>query len=110
MPEEKPVYQQLLEELIKAFVNHPEEVKVERNIDEMGVLLTVKAHPQDVGLIIGRKGSTARAIRLLMKIIGLKNHARVNVKIEEPQSKKSNEAQTTQTPSFEEVIKEIKEE
>jgi hypothetical protein len=51
----------------------------------MGVLLSVKVNPEDMGQLIGRQGSTARAIRSLVKIIGLKNHARVNLKIEEPE-------------------------
>jgi hypothetical protein len=51
----------------------------------MGVLLSLKVNPEDMGQIIGRSGSTARAIRSLVRIVGLKNHARVNLKIEEPE-------------------------
>ncbi|MCL4426809.1 KH domain-containing protein [Patescibacteria group bacterium] len=76
--------QDFLEFVVKALVNNPEDVKVERNIDEMGVLLTLKVNPQDMGAIIGRQGSTARAIRTLLRIVGIKNNARVNLKIEEP--------------------------
>ena len=74
-----------LEYLIKALVDHPEDVKIERTVDEMGVLLSLKVHPEDMGQIIGREGSTARSIRSLVRIVGLKNHARVNLKIEEPE-------------------------
>lgn len=74
-----------LEFIIKALVDHPEDVKVERKVDEMGVLLSLKVNPEDMGQIIGREGSTARAIRSLVRIVGLKNHARVNLKIEEPE-------------------------
>ncbi len=77
--------QELLEYVVKALADHPDEVKIDRKVDEMGVLLTLKVHPDDMGQIIGREGSTARAIRTLMRIIGLKNHARVNLKIEEPE-------------------------
>ena len=77
--------QELLEYVVKALADHPDEVKTDRKVDEMGVLLTLKVHPDDMGQIIGREGSTARAIRTLMRIIGLKNHARVNLKIEEPE-------------------------
>ncbi len=77
--------QEFLEFLIKALVDHPEDVKVERKVDEMGVLLSLKLNPEDMGQIIGREGSTARAIRSLVRIVGLKNHARVNLKIEEPE-------------------------
>lgn len=74
-----------LDFVIKAIVEHPEEVKIDRKVDEMGVLLTVKVHKDDMGQLIGRQGSTIRAIRSLLRIIGLRNHARVNVKIEEPE-------------------------
>ncbi len=77
--------QEFLEFLIKALVDHPEDVKVDRRVDEMGVLLSLKLNPEDMGQIIGRAGNTARAIRSLVRIVGLKNHARVNLKIEEPE-------------------------
>jgi predicted RNA-binding protein YlqC (UPF0109 family) len=82
----KPVADnEFLEFLIKSLVDHPEDVKVDRKVDEMGVLLTLKLHPEDMGVIIGRAGNTAKAIRSLVRIVGLKNHARVNLKIEEPE-------------------------
>ena len=77
--------QEFLEYLIKALVDHPEDVKIDRKVDEMGVLLSLKVNPEDMGQIIGKAGSTARAIRSLVRIVGLKNHARVNLKIEEPE-------------------------
>lgn len=77
--------QDFLEFIIKALVDHPEDVKVDRKVDEMGVLLSLKLHPEDMGQIIGRGGMTARSIRSLVRIVGLKNHARVNLKIEEPE-------------------------
>jgi hypothetical protein len=77
--------QEFLEFLIKSLVDHPGDVKVNRTVDEMGVLLSLKVNAEDMGQIIGRSGSTARAIRNLVRIIGLKNHARVNLKIEEPE-------------------------
>ena len=76
--------QDFLEFLIKALVDHPEDVKIDRKVDEMGVLLSLKVNPEDMGQIIGKAGATARAIRNLVRIVGLKNHARVNLKIEEP--------------------------
>ena len=82
---EKYADQEFLENLVKGLVNHPDDVKVERKVDEMGVLLSLKVNPEDMGQIIGRQGSTARAIRTLVRIVGLKNHARVNLKIEEPE-------------------------
>ena len=77
--------QDFLEFIIKALVDHPSDVKIDRKVDEMGVLLSLKVNPEDMGQIIGRGGATARSIRSLVRIVGLKNHARVNLKIEEPE-------------------------
>ncbi|MFA5368561.1 MAG: KH domain-containing protein [Candidatus Paceibacterota bacterium] len=82
---ELPKDRDFLEYIVKTLVDHPDDVIVERKVDEMGVLLSVKVNPEDMGQLIGRQGSTARAIRNLVRIIGLKNHARVNLKIEEPE-------------------------
>lgn len=96
MTEKKTSDQDFLELLIKALVDHPEDVKVDRRVDEMGVLLSLKVNPEDMGQIIGKAGSTARAIRNLVRIVGLKNHARVNLKIEEPEGARP--ARATRAP------------
>ncbi len=77
--------QEFLELMVKAIVAHPEDVKVERKVDEMGVLLTLDINPEDMGYVIGKQGQTAKAIRTLLKIVGAKNNARVNLKINEPE-------------------------
>ena len=77
--------QDFIEYVVKALVDHPEDVKINRRVDEMGVLISLKVHPEDMGQVVGKEGSTARAIRGLVRIVGLKNHARVNLKIEEPE-------------------------
>ena len=74
-----------LESIVKAIVSHPEDVSAERTVDEMGVLLSLKINPEDMGYVIGRHGQTAKAIRTLLKIVGAKNNARVNLKIIEPE-------------------------
>ena len=76
---------EFLEYIVKAIVSHPEDVKVDRKVDEMGVLLTLDINAEDMGNVIGRQGQTAKAIRTLLKIIGAKNQARVNLKITEPE-------------------------
>jgi len=75
---------EFLEYLIKSIVDNPEDVTVDRKVDEMGVLLSLRVNPKDMGQVVGRQGSTAKAIRTLLRIVGIKNHARVNLKIEEP--------------------------
>ncbi len=74
-----------LEYVVKSIVAHPEDVSTDRSVDERGVLLTLNINPQDMGYVIGRKGQTAQAIRTLLKIVGAKNNARVNLKINEPE-------------------------
>ncbi|MBU1557901.1 KH domain-containing protein [Patescibacteria group bacterium] len=77
--------QEFLEYVVKALVDEPSAVKVERKVDEMGVLMTLDVAPVDMGKIIGRSGNTAKAIRTLLRVVGMKNNARVNLKINEPE-------------------------
>ena len=88
---------EFLEYLIKSLVDHPGDVKVDRKVDEMGVLLSLKVNPEDMGQIIGKAGSTARSIRNLVRIVGLKNHARVNLKIEEPEGGRSSKPRKSES-------------
>jgi predicted RNA-binding protein YlqC (UPF0109 family) len=76
--------QQFLDYVIKALVDLPGEVKTTRTVDEMGVLLTLEVGAADMGKIIGRQGNTAKAIRTLLRVVGMKNNSRVNLKINEP--------------------------
>jgi len=88
-----------LEYIAKEIVEYPDDIKIDRKVDEMGVLITLDVHPEDMGKIIGRAGSTAKAIRTLLRVIGFKNNSRVNLKINEPEGttteKTPTEEQTT---------------
>ena len=95
--------QDFLEYIVKALVDHPDDVKVDRKVDEMGVLLSLKVNPEDMGQIIGKAGSTARALRNLVRIVGLKNHARVNLKIEEPAGGRAPSARGGKKESLEDL-------
>lgn len=95
--------QEFLEFIIKSLVNNPNDVAVTRNVDEMGVLLSLKLNPEDMGQIIGRQGSTARAIRSLLRIVGLRNNARVNLKIEEPEGSSAGKKPSTTASADEEL-------
>ena len=81
----KPIDQEFLEFVVKSIVDNPDDVVVDRKVDEMGVLLSLKVNPQDMGVVVGRQGATAKAVRSLLRIVGVKNNARVNLKIEEPE-------------------------
>ena len=74
-----------IEYVVKMLVDNPDDVKVERKIDEMGVLITLDVNPKDMGMVIGREGMTAKALRTLLRVIGARNNARVNLKINEPE-------------------------
>jgi predicted RNA-binding protein YlqC (UPF0109 family) len=73
-----------IEYIVKHIVDNPDDVKVTRSVDEMGVLITLRVHKDDMGKIIGKDGKTAKSIRILLRVIGSKNNARVNLKIVEP--------------------------
>ena len=77
--------QEFVEYVLKTVVDNPDDVHVDRTIDEMGVLLSVNVNPDDMGKVIGKSGQTAKAIRTLLKVVGAKHDARVNMKIIEPE-------------------------
>ena len=77
--------QEFLEYVVKSLVDNPDKVKVNRQVDEMGVLMTLDIDSSDMGKVIGRSGNTAKAIRTLLRVVGMKNNARVNLKINEPE-------------------------
>ncbi|PIZ95544.1 MAG: RNA-binding protein [Candidatus Magasanikbacteria bacterium CG_4_10_14_0_2_um_filter_33_14] len=94
--------QEFIEFVVKAIVNNPEEVKVTRTVDERGVLITLDLNPTDIGYVIGRRGNTVRAIRTLLKVVGAKNNALVNLKINEPEGsehRRREDAPVPPTPS-----------
>ena len=73
--------QQFVEYIVKSLVGNPDDVVVERQIDEKGVLLTLTVNPDDLGRVIGRRGATAQSLRTLLRALGTKNSARYNLKI-----------------------------
>ena len=77
-----------LETILKAIVNQPEKVLVTRTTDEMGVLLTVKLGEGDAGVVIGKQGQSINAIRSVINIVGRKNQAKVNVKLDVPERRR----------------------
>lgn len=73
--------QQFIEYIVKSLVGNPDDVVVERIIDEKGVLLTLTVNPDDLGRVIGKRGATAQSLRTLLRALGTKNDARYNLKI-----------------------------
>lgn len=98
-----------LELIVKNIVGNPDDVKVERKVDEMGVLLTLNINPADMGYVIGKQGQTAKAIRTLLKIVGAKNNARVNLRIVEPEGSRRNESAPVSTETIDtDVVDDLK--
>jgi len=95
--------QEFLETVVKALVSNPSVVKVKRDVDEMGVLLTLDVSPEDMGTIIGRSGATAKAIRTLLRVVGIKNNARVNLKINDPEGGKRSRPSTDVDKAMEDL-------
>lgn len=98
-----------LEYVVRALVDNPDAVKVDRKVDEMGVLLTLDVDSKDMGKIIGRSGNTAKAIRTLLRVVGMKHNARVNLKINEPEGGLRSE-QSSASSGVDEAMEALKEE
>lgn len=90
--------QQFIEYIVKSLVGNPDAVSVERTIDEKGVLLELTVDPEDLGRVIGRRGSTAQSLRALLRALGTKNSARYNLKIVNNDQPDGDSSDTT-TPS-----------
>lgn len=93
--------QEFVEYVVKALVAKPEAVEVKRSVDERGVLLELSVDPEDMGKVIGRGGATAKSIRTLLRVLGVQNEARVNLKIVEPEG---SEARQEARESIEEAL------
>ena len=76
-------YKELVEFIVKYLVTQPEVVSVESHDDEGGVKVMIKVAHEDVGRIIGKRGATINAIRLLAKAAAVKAGERVDVDIVE---------------------------
>lgn len=101
--------QEFLEYVVKTLVDNPEDVKVDRKVDEMGVLMTLEVNPVDMGKIIGRQGNTAKAIRTLLRVVGMKFNARVNLKINEPAGARMAPSISSASRSVDQAMEDLKE-
>jgi uncharacterized protein len=98
--------QQFVEYVVKSLVSHPDDVVIDRLIDEKGVLLTLTVHPDDLGRVIGKRGVTAQSLRTLLRALGTKNDARYNLKIVNNDDDREN----YEAPMPEEAVKNFTEE
>ena len=96
--------QAFVEMVVKEIVDNPDKVKTERKVDEMGVLIELTVDPEDMGKIIGKEGKTAKSVRTLLRVLGAKEHARVNLKIIEPETGREVGASDEASAPREEII------
>ncbi len=99
---EHTIDQQFIEYIVKSLVGHPEDVVVDRLIDEKGVLLTLTVNPEDLGRVIGKRGATAQSMRTLLRALGTKQEARFNLKITDngtPRPERSSDDSREETDS-----------
>lgn len=95
--------QQFIEYIVKSLVGHPDDVSVERLIDEKGVLLSLTVNPEDLGRVIGKRGVTAQSLRTLLRALGTKNDARYNLKIINNDDQRENYTISSDAPVSETV-------
>jgi len=93
--------QQFVEYIVKSLVGHPDDVSVERIIDEKGVLLSLTVNPEDLGRVIGKRGVTAQSLRTLLRALGTKNDARYNLKIVNNDDERENYTSTPEVKTSE---------
>ena len=89
---------EFIELVVKRLVKNPDEVKVERKVDDMGVLLTLFVNPEDAGIVVGKQGQTAKALRCLLRIVGSQNNARCNLRIHDPRREEQGSDKTSTDP------------
>ncbi|HEY0965502.1 MAG TPA: KH domain-containing protein [Candidatus Saccharimonadales bacterium] len=95
--------QQFIEYIVKSLVGNPDDVVVERIIDEKGVLLTLTVNPDDLGRVIGKRGATAQSLRTLLRALGTKNDARYNLKIVNNDNDRENYTSSSDEPASQPV-------
>ena len=98
-----------IEYVVKNIVDHPDDVQLERTIDDRGVLLTLSVNPEDMGKIIGKAGGTAKAIRTLLRVLGAKDDARYNLKIVDPEGSDRAQAVERSESASEEAAEDVSE-
>jgi len=98
--------QEFVEYVARQLVENPDKVVTKRSVDEMGVLVELTVAKEDMGVIIGKEGKTAKALRTLLRVLGAKNDARVNLKIVEPEGSEMSPKKAEKVEEKEEAKKE----
>lgn len=72
---------QMLEQIARALVDHPDQVDVRLLEDGRMITLELRVSPEDVGKVIGRQGRIVKAIRSVINAAALKKNKRVQVEV-----------------------------
>lgn len=74
-----------LTSMIAPLLKEPQSLRVVTTQDQLGVLLSVDVSKGDMGIVVGKEGATAKALRQLMRTFGMLHNARVSLKVNEPE-------------------------
>ncbi|MDI6736558.1 MAG: KH domain-containing protein [bacterium] len=72
---------ELVEYIVKALVDKPEDVRVNEVKSEKTVILELKVDQQDIGKVIGKQGRIIKAIRVVINAAAAKSMTRVVLEI-----------------------------
>ena len=72
---------EFLQFIVENLVNNKEDITIERTEDELWVLLTLKVNTQDMWIIIGKSWNTINSIRSILRLFGMKEEKRINLKV-----------------------------
>lgn len=72
---------EFLQFLVENIVVKPEDIKIEKRDDELGTLLTLEVNTDDMGIIIGKKGSTVNALRSILRLQWMKIWKKITLKV-----------------------------
>ena len=84
MSDEKDIALDFVRYVMSNLVEHPDDLVIEKTIDDIGVLINLQSHKDDMGRIIGKNGQTIKSIRTLLRVIGKRENQKINLKILEP--------------------------
>lgn len=73
-----------LQQIIIPLLEFPDDLNIQKRVDDKGVFLVVKVAQSDMGRVIGKLGETATAIRKLIRQFGMTHNMHISLKIDEP--------------------------
>jgi hypothetical protein len=75
----------LVDFVVRHLVDHPSDIKIEKKIDDQGILLKLTVAEEDLGRVIGKQGVIANSLRALLHALGARNNTKYNLLILQPE-------------------------